>query len=251
MSFADSNSLLMQQEPVVGQPLGLAPPLFDTQNTEPIDPSRRPTLAELFRRAEEDGGRANNPRPDDPPRFNNLVPRDVGGSDDAAAEHEERIRNIREEEQEKEEEAKKKYGPLFTVVVEETVQHELEIRARDAKEARERANNLMQHNMRYDSDDERYGELLGQDEVNWGRCKLTRVEDEDGNAIDFTPRSNVRDKMPRRHPPTRFIISRRRVRMVIGRIRKPGEKVSARPQKPRLGRFTQGVSATISMLAMD
>ena len=93
-----------------------------------------------------------------------------------------------------------------------------------------------------------YGELLGQDEVNWGRCKLTRVEDEDGNAIDFTPRSNVRDKMPRRHPPTRFIISRRRVRMVIGRIRKPGEKVSARPQKPRLGRFTQGVSATISML---
>ena len=58
-------------------------------------------------------------------------------------------------------------------------------------------------------------------------------------------------RLPRRHPPTRFIISRRRVRMVIGRIRKPGEKVSARPQKPRLGRFTQGVSATISMLATD
>ena len=55
----------------------------------------------------------------------------------------------------------------------------------------------------------------------------------------------------RRHPPTRFIISRRRVRMVIGRIRKPGEKVSARPQKPRLGRFTQGVSATMSILATD
>ena len=250
MSFADSDSLLMQHEPVVGQPLGLAPPLFDTQNTEqPSDLSRQQN-----RRAEEDVGPASNPQPDDPPRFNNLVPRDVGGSDDAEAaeaEHEERIRNIREEEQEKEEEAKKKYGPLFTVVVEETVQHELEIRARDVKEARERANNLMQHNMRYDSDDERYGELLGQDEVNWARCKLTRVEDEDGNAMDFTPRSNVRDKMPRRHPPTRFIISRRRVRMVIGRIRKPGEKVSARPQKPRLGRFTQGVSATISMLATD
>ena len=30
-----------------------------------------------------------------------------------------------------------------------------------------------------------------------------------------------------------------------------GEKVSARPQKPRLGRFTQGVSATISILATD
>ena len=87
--------------------------------------------------------------------------------------------------------------------------------------------------------------------MQWGRCKLTRVEDEDGNAMDFTPRSNVRDKMPRRHPPTRFIISRRRVRMVIGRIRKPGEKVSARPQKPRLGRFTQGVSATMSILATD
>ena len=70
-------------------------------------------------------------------------------------------------------------------------------------------------------------------------------------AAKYAVKVKQRNKMPRRHPPTRFIISRRRVRMVIGRIRKPGEKVSARPQKPRLGRFTQGVSATISMLAMD